>query len=201
MDKRRLHHIWTKIRPIKAWYLAVLFVISASITVLALRQNNLTMVALRQEVYAADQQNGDVEGALQRLRTHVHSHMNTNLATGQESVYPPIQLKYTYQRLQEAERARVQQGSGAVYTEAQAHCERLNPSDFSGRSRIPCIEQYVSTHTVKEKTIPAAMYKFDFVSPAWSPDLAGFSLIITITLLLLLILRILAGRIFKHLLK
>jgi preprotein translocase subunit SecF len=201
MDKKRLHHIWTKIRPIKVWHLLIPFVLSVSVTVMALRQNNLTMVKLRQEVYAADQQNGDVEGALQRLRAHVHSHMNTDLTAGQDAVYPPIQLKYTYQRLQEAEKARVQQGSGAVYTEAQAYCERLNSTDFSGRNRVPCIEQYVSTHGAKEKEIPAAMYKFDFVSPSWSPDLAGFSLILSILLFILLILRITAGRIFKHLTK
>src|SRR5687767_6535414 len=109
MDKKNLHHLWTAIRPIKVWYLLVLLAVSTGIAVVALRNNNLTMVQLRSEVYQADEQNGDVEGALQRLRAYVHSHMNTDLSGGGNAVYPPIQLKYTYQRLKQAERDRVAQ--------------------------------------------------------------------------------------------
>jgi len=201
MDKKQLHHLWTKIRPIKVWYLLVLFVVSAAVAVLALRQNNLTMVELRQAVYTADEQNKDVEGALQRLRSFVYGHMNTDLSAGDEAVYPPIQLKYTYQRLQEAEKARVQQDSSAIYTEAQAYCEQQNATDFSGRNRVPCIEQYVSQRGVKEKTIPDAMYKFDFVSPSWSPDLAGFSVVFAVIFLILLLARIVLGRLLHRLTK
>lgn len=202
MDKKQLYHLWTKIRPIKIWYLVVLFLIASVTAVLALRQNNLTMIQLRNDVYVADEKNQDVEAALQRLRSYVHGHMNTKLAQGSEAVYPPIQLKYTYQRLQEAEKARAQQSSATVYTDAQSYCERQNSSDFSGRNRIPCIEKYVTDHPVaKEQTIPDAMYKFDFYSPSWSPDFAGFSLVLAVLLLVLLIIRIIAGRVLKRLTK
>jgi cbb3-type cytochrome oxidase subunit 3 len=201
MDKKSLHHLWTIIRPIKAWYLLVLFLVSIGITVAALRQNNLGMVELRREVYLADEQNKDVEGALQRLRAYVHSHMNTDLSSGGNAVYPPIQLKYTYQRLKQAEQDRIKQASSQVYTAAQEYCERLHPTGFSGSGRIPCIEQYVSEHKVAGNTIPDAMYKFDFVSPTWSPDLAGFGLLASILLAVLLVLRIAAGRLLKVLTK
>jgi preprotein translocase subunit SecF len=197
MDKKRLHHFWTKIRPIKVWYLLALFLVFATIAVFALRQNNLKMIELRQAVYAADEQNGDVEGALQRLRSFVYGHMNTDLSSGADAVYPPIQLKYTYQRLQEADKARVQQDSSAVYTQAQTYCEQQN-TGFSGGNRIECIEQYVSEHQAKAKTIPDAMYKFDFVSPSWSPDLAGFALVLAILSLVLLIVRIILGQWLKR---
>lgn len=201
MDKKQLHHAWTKIRPVKVWYLAVLFVAMSGIAVFALRQNNLQMVQLRQAVYAADEQNGDTEGALQRLRSYVHSHMNTDLSGGADAVYPPIQLKYTFQRLQEAAKTKTQKDNSAIYTQAQAFCEQQNGRDFSGRNRVPCIEQYVSSHGVKAKTIPDAMYKFDFISPRWSPDLAGFSTALAVILLVLLVLRIIAGRVLKRLTK
>src|SRR6266536_1971293 len=106
MDKGHLHHLWTRIRPIKVWYFFVLLAVSATICLLALKNNNLMMIKLRKDVYAADKNNGDIEGALQRLRTYVATHMNTNLNTGSGSVYPPIQLKYTYGRLQNMERQR-----------------------------------------------------------------------------------------------
>lgn len=197
MDRRSLHHLWTIIRPIKVWYLLVPFVISVGVAGLALRQNNLTMIQLRDAVHQADEQNGDVEGALQELRAYVHGHMNTDLST-RNNVYPPIQLKFTYQRLKQAEQERVKQATSQIYTDAQNHCEALHPTGFSGSSRIPCIEAYVAEHRVGESKIPDAMYKFDFVSPTWSPDPAGFSLLVSIVLFVLLTLRILAARILKR---
>ena len=198
MNKKYLHHLWTKIRPIKAWYLLVAFLAVAGTAVLALRQNNLGMLERREAVYAADQKGGDVEGALQELRKYVYAHMNTDLSGGQTGVYPPIQLKYTYQRLQEAERARANQNNAQVYTDAQAECERLHPTGFSGSGRIPCIEDYISKHSAPAaKPIPDALYKFDFVSPNWSPDTAGFSIVLAVLLLIALILRIILGRLAK----
>ncbi|MDB5181326.1 MAG: hypothetical protein JWP13_89, partial [Candidatus Saccharibacteria bacterium] len=129
---------------------------------------------LRDAVYRADKDNGDVSKALTDLQRHVTSHMNTDLSTGNNAVYPPIQLRYTYERLREAN---VKATNGQVYTDAQAHCESLNSTDFSGRNRVPCIEAYVESHGVQQKAIPDSMYKFDFVAPVWSPDLAGFSLL------------------------
>jgi hypothetical protein len=198
MDKRSLHHAWTVIRLIKPAYVVAVLVASATVTGLALRQNNLTMVELRDKVYQADKANKDVEGALYRLRSHVYAHMNTDLSSGESGVYPPVQLKYTYERLKQAEKARVKQASSNVYTQAQAHCERLHPSGFSGSSRIPCIEDYVASRKVSEKEIPDAMYKFDFVSPSWSPDLAGFSMVITVLAALLLLARVAGGLLLKE---
>lgn len=200
MDKRSLHHVWTAIRRVKAWYLLIPLLVTMAVCVFALRQNNLQMVFLRDNVYATDRDNGNVEGALQDLRSFVYGHMNTELASG-DNVYPPIQLKYTYERLKAAEKARVQAENDRIYTDAQAYCEQQNPAGFSGRTRVPCIEEYVKSHGVNEKPIPDAMYKFDFVSPSWSPDVAGFSLLISILLAMLLAARLVAGYILRRVLK
>lgn len=200
MDKKDLHYLKTRIQRVKVGYLLVPFVVSSGIAVYALRDNNLRMIDLRTQVYRVDEQGGDVEGALQRLRSHVYAHMNTDLSSG-NNVYPPIQLKYTYQRLQQAEKERTKQDNARIYTDAQAYCERQNPSGFSGRSRVPCIEEYVSAHGVKEKKIPDAMYKFDFVSPSWSPDLAGISLALSIVSGVLLTVRLATVQLLKLLSK
>jgi hypothetical protein len=183
------------------WYLLAIFLVFAAVAVLALRQNNLTMVKLRDHVYTADKNNQDVEGALQKLRSYVYGHMNTKLASGDEAVYPPIQLKYTYERLQTAAQTQAQQNNSQTYNDAQKYCEQQDSTDFSGRNRVPCVEQYVSEHGVKVATIPDAMYKFDFVSPSWSPDLAGFSVALAAITLFLLVLRVAAGQILKRLTK
>ncbi|HSX28946.1 MAG TPA: hypothetical protein VLE73_00135 [Candidatus Saccharimonadales bacterium] len=160
------------------------------------------MTRLRKAVYAADTatdpQNGNIEQALQQLRAYVGQHMNTDL-TKDNGVYPPIQLVHTYERLKATEQARVNAVNSQVYTEAQVQCEAQLPSGLSGRTRIPCIEQYVKDHGVAPKAIPADLYKFDFVSPRWSPDLAGWSMVLALLFGLLTAIRFAAARLLHHL--
>lgn len=175
----------------------------AVITLFALRANNQHMLKLRSAVYSADQHNTDVQGALNRLQAYVTGNMNTNLSTG-TSVYPPIQLKYTYDRLVQAQAGRLAQTNTQLYTEAQQYCEQQNPVDFSGHNRVPCIEQYVSARTpdaVQLPTIPDALYKFSFATPAWSPDLAGWSLVVTVISGLLFVATFVADKWFRRQLK
>jgi hypothetical protein len=44
------------------------------------------------------------------------------------------------------------------------------------------VTDYVTTHGVKTNTIPVALYEYDFVSPKWSPDTAGWSMLLSIIL-------------------
>jgi hypothetical protein len=160
--------------PYFSWL--VLFLISGLVCLAALRHNNTTMIGLRNDVYAADKANGNVEAALDKLRAYVYGHMNTNLSAG-NGVKPPVQLSYTYARLQE----NAAQNS-SLYIDAKNYCEAKIPASqsISGRGRIDCITQYVTDHGAKPANIPQGLYQFDFVSPTWSPDLAGWSLVATI---------------------
>lgn len=191
MHRRHIHHTLKRLKQVHAWYFVIAIVITAGIAVTALRNNNIRAVELRDTVLEVDKQNGDTETALRDLREHVYGHMNSNLAvTG--GAYPPVQLKYRYDRLVAVEKERVTQINAKLYTEAQAHCESMIPT---GRSltRIECIQNYVTTRGgATERPIPDALYKFDFVPPVWSPDLAGWSLLLLALLLLLFIVRMLA---------
>lgn len=194
MNKRKLHHTWTKLRLFNSWFFLIAFVISGSFAIFALRHNNLTAINLRNEVLQTDKDNGDTEVALRRLREYVHGHMNTNLATD-TSVYPPIQLKYRYERLLQAEKDRVAAASGNIYNDAQNYCEKNFPQSFYGGGRLPCIQDYLDTHPRAEpRPIPDSLYKFNFASPAWSPDLAGISLVMSGVFLLLFIIKLLLDR-------
>jgi hypothetical protein len=164
------------------WVFGILFLLSSLTCVVALRHNNQTMVTLRSAVYEADKNNGDVNTALNNLRRYVYGHMNTNLSSGNNAIKPPIQLKYTYERLQSTEQKRVDTANTNVYTQAQTYCQQQNSADFSGRNRVPCVTDYVTTHGEKANSVPAALYEYDFVSPKWSPDLAGWTLVISIVL-------------------
>jgi len=177
MNKRKLHHYWTRLRAVKPWYFLVIAAVFGLVFISSMRHNNLTMIQLRDKVTQADQQNGDVETALRNLREYVYSHMNTNLSAGPNAIKPPIQLKYRYDRLVQAEKNRVAAANTQVYTDAQHYCEQLYPGSFSGGPRVPCITEYVSSHGTSEQPIPDGLYKFDFVSPSWTPDAAGWSLV------------------------
>jgi hypothetical protein len=162
------------------------------------------MTILRDAVYSADQKNGDVQGSLRDLQAYVTTHMNANPSAG-VSIYPPIQLKYTYERLRGAQEEALKKTNSSLYNDAQHYCEAQNSTDFSGRNRVPCIENYVQTHSSTQApvlpAIPDALYKFAFVSPRWSSDLAGWSLVVTLLSSLAFVTTFALDQTFKKLLK
>lgn len=192
MNKRKLHHRLAELRAVPTLLLLGLALVFGATAVLALRANNQRMIELRDAVFAADEQDGDVEGALLALREHVHAHMNTNLTSGANAVRPPIQLKYTYERLVEAERAKLQVSNPGLYDQAISYCE----GRFQGGhivERAQCIQDYVQQRggaQAEAGSVPDDLYKFDFASPSWSPDLAGWSLVLAVVFGILFIVRL-----------
>lgn len=200
MHKSRGHQYWQRFRHVSSWYLLALTLLFALISVFALRQNNLTALQLRDNVLKVDQQNGDVEAALRQLRSYVYAHMNTDLASS-SSVYPPIQLKYRYERLVAAQQEAAKAGNAKIYTDAQKHCEALLPTGVS-LNRVTCIQQYLDAHPLAaQPPIQDSLYKFDFASPHWSPDLAGWSLVLTVVFGALFLFRLFLELWMRHQLK
>ncbi len=161
-------------------------IVSGTICVFALKANNLQMGQLRNAVFAADEagNNSVTENALRNLRTYVYAHMNTNLSSGPNAVHPPIQLVYTYERLSAATPP-VADTNIEIYTQAQKYCEQAIPNGTSGGYRLTCIQAYVKQHGLTTVTpVPKELYQFDFVSAKWSPDLAGWSMVVTVLLAL-----------------
>ena len=179
------------VKKIKARYLLVLTLLFLVISLFALRANYEQMVSLRNALYSADKNNGNVSLVLNNLQKYVTSHMNTNLSTGNGSIYPPIQLEYTYQRLQDQLSQQASSLNTNIYTQAEDYCQAKIPTGFSGRYRISCVEQYINTHGLESQQIPKSLYEFDFVTPFWSPDFAGWMTLITAIFGVLFILRIL----------
>jgi hypothetical protein len=198
MNKKQLHHLYKRIRLIKPWYLLVLLVFFALLAVYGLRHNYKTMVELRDAVYTADAQNGNVETALQDLRRHVYGHMNTNLSSGKNAIKPPIQLKARYERLSAGDQVRIKQQNDAISAQGEAICAQQYPAAGYNAPRVACLQEYMRVHaTTTVSSVPDALYKFDFISPRWSPDLAGWSIVFAVIFLILLILRVILERVIK----
>ena len=66
-DKRKLHHRLVLLRRVNPWILFALFLISGLIAISSLRSNNLHMIELREQVFAADEKGEGVEEALDNL--------------------------------------------------------------------------------------------------------------------------------------
>jgi hypothetical protein len=192
MNKRALHHLWTKIRPFSWVYFLIAAGLLLGVGVLAMRQNNLTAISLRDKLLVVDQQDGDVELALRELREHIYSHMNSEL--GGSNVQQPIQLKYRYERLINAEKERVTLANAKAARDAEEICERRYGAGQLASGRVQCVEQYLVANSLKEQPINDSLYKFDFASPRWSADLAGISLVLSAIFLLLAATRLLLER-------
>ena len=183
--KKILAYLW----HVPYWVFLVVFIISGYISVVALRHNNETMISLRSAVYVADKNNKNIEAALDNLRVYVYGHMNTNLSSGGNAIKPPIQLKYTYERLQATAKQRTDAANAQVTIDAQNYCAAQNPgSDAVVKSnRFDCARDYLSSHTAQSSSVPTALYEYDFISPSWSPDMAGWSLLATAIFFLLFV--------------
>jgi hypothetical protein len=195
MDKHKLYGLWHRFKNSSIILIIVMFVVFAAASVYELRANNLQMVKLRQAVYATDEQNGDVEAALKNLREYVYGHMNTNLRSNSSSSEPPIQLAGRFNRALSAEQARVAALGGAnqVYVDAQRECE---VSSLPLTARAQCMQNYITANGngVPQLNLPPKeAYTFDFLSPFWSPDLAGWSIVLASIIGLLLLARLIAG--------
>lgn len=149
---------------------------SGALFVIGMIRNGNGAVERYNSLKAADEAGGDVNAALNDLRSYIYSHMNTEIG-GENGIYPPIQLSGTYNRLVNAEDQRVKEVNDNLYSEAQAYCEATGNQGFSGRNRLDCINGYIDQNGTEAKQIESSLYKYDFVAPRWSADLAGFSLV------------------------
>jgi hypothetical protein len=178
MDKRALHYHYRRVRPIRPWYFLAIAVICFGLAVYGLRQNNLKMVELRQAVTAADESGGNVEKALRDLRTYVYRHMNTDLSGGQVAIHPPVQLKARYERLMAQEAEKVKRTNEEVKSAAESICAGRHPGGGYNSPRVQCVQNHVQENAAESGDVPEELYKFDFASPRWTPDLAGISLVL-----------------------
>lgn len=190
MNKRSLHHFYRYFDQIKPWHLALVLAGFVGLSIWALRDNSQRLAPLVEAVIAADREDSDVDSALRGLGNYVTNHMNTQLEK-------PIQLAYTYDRdaqdiLDKAEAT----ADGEIYRKAQAACE--NPSVLLS-VRAFCIQDYVTRNAppgqepVQVKFPDEAAYTFTFVSPRWSPDLAGWLVALSVMSAILLVSWIVLG--------
>jgi len=175
MDKRRLHHMLVGLRQLRARELMLVFGVLVLLGAFFMRQNNLHMITLRNMVLQADEQNKDIPQQLTTLRNYVASHMNTGM--GEQGIY----LAHSYRRAYDAAIAQATGGSGdsaVIYQNAQKTCMSQFNEDSEFLAYGQCLTDKIEASGAPAISTPSAdLYRFNFVSPAWSPDVAGFTLL------------------------
>lgn len=200
-------NIIEKIEKIRIWQLLILLVILGSMSAWALRQNNLEMLILRDKVVAADIETGDIAKIapyIEDLGSYVLGHMNASLGA-------PLELPGTYNIAVEEARKKVEQSgtaNSAVYASAQTVCEQPN---VLLTVRAQCIQDYVTTNAVPGTDVeelvfpPKELFSYSFISPLWSADFAGLSVLATavagLWVLTLIGVRVVAPRVNNWILK
>lgn len=206
-SKRTLHYRLKSLQRLKVWQLLVIAVILSFLSATALRLNNLGMIELRDAVYAADERGDkeEIKRALANLQHYVNDHMNTDLGKG-------VYLHKSYERARDAALAQATDASNpnsAEYQQASIECR----SRFVGgvesfrNDYVQCVVERVAAMNqgadpLSALHLPKAdLYRYDFVSPLWSPDFAGFMCLITGLLLLVIVWRIGLSLLYKLLLR
>lgn len=199
-EERKIRHRIKQIQKLALWQLVLIFLISVIISASLLRLNNVGMVQRRDAVIEADKQTDSaiLTNRLYDLQSFVSTHMNTDLGQG-------VELSETYKRDEAANIAATQTVSNInIYKQANDICQAKNLKVLSVYRQ--CVYDYLnsipsgqvvanSISTVQQIQL---IYIHNYISPFWSADFAGFSVLISILMLLLIIIRILAV-LFLHL--
>lgn len=189
-------------QAIKTWQLLLLFILSLFVAATFLRMNNTGMLARRDAVASADAA-GNTDEIMSRiydLQRYVAAHMNAE--TGD------FYLQEQYNRDVKAAIAAAS-GDTDGYDSPQARADAIcNPNlQIHGYSKAyqDCMLKELSREgqvidPAKIKLPNPALYRYSFVSPLWSPDFAGWSIVVSLLLAAAIICRIAAVMVLRFLL-
>lgn len=200
-NKRQVKTSIKHLQRVKTWQLLVLLLIAGLISATFLRLNNIAMVERRTAVLQADERGAAEETAnnLYALQRHTSTHMNAS--TG------PVYLEGSYDRaVQKAVKAAQQRSSSinqGIYAQADETCKR----QFSGYSQayVQCFAAELAKHPSADLQQDAELpnpelFRHEFTSPFWSPDFAGWSVLVCLFITLVIIARLVSLGILKLLL-
>ncbi len=187
-DKRQVRRSIRQLQHVKTWQLVILLILCGFVAATFLRLNNIGMVQRRDAVLQADK-DGDadvIKGRLYDLQRYVSSHMNADMG----SIYLENQYKIDSQRIIDAASGD-SNPNGNIYKKAQDVCAPR----FSHYSQayLQCTVDYLAQYApagdpASSVTLPRAdAYRHSYASPLWTPDFAGFSVLVCLFIILMII--------------
>ncbi len=202
-DKRRIKRDIKEIQRVKTWQLVILLILAVFVALTFLRLNNIGMVQRRNAVLAADEANnsGITVNRLYDLQRFVSAHMNTDMGKG-------LYLEPSYKRDVQTAYDRASRDSnpnGNIYKKAQEVCAPQFTRYSSAYLQCTTGElaKYpAASDLVNSVQLPrAGSYLHVFVSPLWSPDFAGWSVVICLVIGLMIVVRLVSLGILRVILR
>jgi len=203
-SRKHISNFWRWVKNIKTWQLVIIFILVSFLAATFLRLNNIGMEQRRDALVAVDK-TGDqaqITARLGDLRDYVSAHMNTDLGHG-------VPLQASYDRAVEVARQAALNTTGSagnIYKLADEYCK----PQFRAYSTayLNCflaqLNKYPSDAIDTDQQIKwpdANLYMYNFVSPVWSPDLAGWTVLVSLVLLIIIIVRIISSIILRIILR
>lgn len=189
-DKRALKKGLRRLETVKTWQLVIILILAAVLAATFLRLNNVGMVERREAVKSADNQ-GDqqiLHERLYELKRYSSKHMNASSGD--------FSLMHQYSR--DYEKAIKNSSSTDSQTEnsrIERDCKARTNSTY-GQAWIQCFSDELAAlgpgkDPIKDAHYPNPdAYKVSYMSPLWSADFAGFSILFCIAVAGLIIARL-----------
>lgn len=176
---------------IKTWQLVILIIIFGALSAWSLRQNSLKTLDLQGKVLMSDELNVGTEEAVKELGDHIISSMNSDMAG-------PIQLPNSFNRDYEKLVLSSEEVTNSQYLSIREKCVTF---DVPVEAQSECIRNETNQITSEEFSLPLELYSFDFKSPLWSPDMAGWSSLLTVVFSTFLFIKIASEEVTRAVLK
>lgn len=202
-DRRNIKKNIKRLEEIKTWQLVVVLLLAAFISATFLRLNNVGMSERRNAVIAADKAGDEQTTANRLFELQQYSIHHMNASSG--DIY--LTGQYDRDSTEIINKAMAEQTPATpIAVQAYNNCRKIYSS--WSQQAVQCVSDEVARltpkgddGTLRVKFPSPDLYRHSFISPVWSPDFAGFSLLATAVIALLVLLRILSYLILKILLK
>ena len=209
-----------QIQSLKNWQLFILLLLVIFVDLTALRLNNVGMVRRREAVEAADKA-GDVEAARKatiELANYVYNHMNSGgIVYSDETHWFKVnrEVKIVWANIYESDMRKAEQiareaesnnPNGNIFKKAEEACR---PRFHGGYSLAyqQCIldeqNKYPASNQgqIKAQYPNISEYTYNFVTPLWSLDLAGWTTLLAFIIIIMIIVKMIITTILKLILK
>lgn len=205
VNKKQMRRNLKQLQRVKTWQLIILLVLMTFVSATFLRLNNIGMIERRTATVDADSadnfNNQVISDRLYDLQKYVTLHMNTDMGKG-------VYLEASYKRDVQAAYAVASNDSnpnGNIYKKAQEVCAPRFTSYSNAylQCTISELNKYPSSsNLISSANLPQPyLYLHAFISPLWSPDFAGWSVLICIAIFTMIIIRMTSVGILKLLLR
>lgn len=201
-NRRQIKRSIKQLQSVKTWQLVILLFIMVFIASTFLRLDNIGMAERRDAVLTADKSGdqNEIKSRLYELQRYVSAHMNTDMG----SIYLENQYKLATQEALGAT-ANGDNPNGNIYKKAQDVCAPR--FTHYSQAYLQCTVDYLSQYgpaddpTSLAKLPKANAYRYSYASPVWSPDFAGFSVLLCLLIVVVIVGRLLSLMLLKAMLK